>query len=405
MRNAIPQTVENVLYPKLKAVAVAYVLGERRIYKRYQRGKRGDDLIPVKYRKDYIPPTPKPKKVSRISREFTAGGIKYQNAADACRKLGGVSYNTYKSRISRKWTKEEALEIVPRIDKRTIKHSSKERSRSNSRKPLIAFGREYKNYSELEKQFGIKSYVLWQRVNILGKTLEEAILMDGKGKKIRIEGIEYNSNAAFARAIGIDPHNFYQLRRKYTVEQIAGIEDRVTATSVVHKGKYYPSQTALAESYGLTANEYYYRIHTCRLSMDEALSFPHNSSVVESVFGNEGKLYIAEITDHAENEGKELYKIGVTQHNLNKRYEEFPFNCVTVLCKKGNISRLKEVEKKIKDIYKDNIYDGFSGNHFDGFTEVYQLTKSEINKLKLLIRFDIVGLTQTKGSLDMTVEA
>jgi hypothetical protein len=404
MRNAIPQTVENVLYPKLKAVAAAYGLGERRIYKRYQRGKRGDDLIPAKFRKGYIAPIPKPNK-SRVSREFTAGGIKYQNAADACRKLGGVTYNTYKSRISRKWTKEEALEIVPRIDKRTIKHSSKKRSRSNSRKPLIAFGREYKSYSELEKQFGIKSYVLWQRVNVYNKTLEEAILMEGKGKKIKAGNVEYNSNAAFAKSIGIEPHNFYRLHKKYSVEQILGIEDRATAHSIVYRGKLYPSQIALAKDFGLTANEYYYRIHTCRLSMDEALSIPPNSSVVDSVFGDQGKLYIAVITDYAENEETKLYKIGVTQHNLDKRYEEFPFNCVTVLCKKGNISYLKDVEKKIKGIYRVNMYTDFTAKDFDGFSEVYQLNRSEINKLKLLVRFDIVGLTQTKESLDMTVEA
>jgi hypothetical protein len=404
MRNDIPQTVENVLYPKLKAVAAAYGLGERRIYKRYQRGKRGDDLIPAKYRKGYIPPIPKSEKVSRMSREFVAGGIRYKSVADACRKLN-IDYNTYYKRISSDWTREEALQIVERIDKRTLNHKSRKGSRRNHNQPLIAFGQEYKNYPAIEAKTGIKSYVLWQRVNILGKTLEEAILMEGKGKKIRVEGIDYDSNAAFARANGIDPHNFYQLRRKYTVEQIAGIEDRVTATSVVHKGKCYPSQIALAESNGLTANEYNYRIHTCRLSMDEALSFPPNSSVVGSVFGNEGKLYIAEITDHAENEGKKLYKIGVTQHNLDKRYEEFPFNCRTVFNKKGDISRLKEVEKKIKDIYKDKKYTDFTAKDFDGFSEVYQLTKPEINKLRLLVRFDIVGLTQTKEGLDMTVEA
>jgi hypothetical protein len=139
--------------------------------------------------------------------------------------------------------------------------------------------------------------------------------------------------------------------------------------------------------------------------MDEALSIPPNSSVVDSVFGDQGKLYIAVITDYAENEETKLYKIGVTQHNLDKRYEEFPFNCVTVLCKKGNISYLKDVEKKIKGIYKDSMYTDFTAKDFDGFSEVYQLNKSEINKLKLLVRFDIVGLTQTKESLDMTVEA
>jgi hypothetical protein len=392
MRNDIPQTVENVFYPKLKAVAAAYGLGERRIYKRYQRGKRNDDLIPAKYRRDYIPPIPKPKKLSRVSREFTAGGVKYKNAADACRQLK-IDYNTYKSRISRKWTKEEALQIVPRIDKRTIKHSSKKRNRLNSRKPLIAFGKKYKSYTELEKQFGIKSYVLRQRVNN-GKSLEEAILMEGKGKKIKIGNVEFKSMAAFSKSIGIEPHSFYQLHKKYSVDQIIGIENRKTANSIVYRGNWYPSQIALAKDFGLTANEYYYRIHICRLSMDEALSIPPNSSVVESVFGNEGKLYIAEIVNSSENTNDEakLYKIGVTRHRLDKRYAGFPFQCVTVLCKKGNIGYLKEVEKKIKDVYKDKKYTNFTAKDFDGFSEVYQLTKTEINKLKLIVEFDMFDL-------------
>jgi hypothetical protein len=106
-----------IKYLGLDAVAEAYQekgVTLNAIYKRYQRGKRGDHLIPEKKRKGYIEP------VKESEDHFIAGGIAYKNAADACRKLG-IKYGTYRSRKKRGFSDEEALEIVARLDRRKSK--------------------------------------------------------------------------------------------------------------------------------------------------------------------------------------------------------------------------------------------------------------------------------------------
>ncbi len=102
-------SVEGIKYPNLNAVAGAYKEKGGTlncVYKRYQRGHRGDDLIPEKKRESYIQP------IEESKPGFTIGGTKYKSEADACRKLD-VKYVTYRKRKRLGWSNEEALEIVP----------------------------------------------------------------------------------------------------------------------------------------------------------------------------------------------------------------------------------------------------------------------------------------------------
>jgi hypothetical protein len=382
IKNKISQTIEGIEYPSLKAIAEAYGLKHTRIYKRYQRGKRNDDLIPLKFRQSYIAP------VDESKQRFIVGNVEYENVSDACRKLG-VTFNKYQARIRLKWSKEEALGIVPRIDGRKTT-SNKSTKRKKTIFPLIVFGKEYKSFAELSRIFGIKSYVLSQRINKYGKTPEEAILMDGKNKAVTVGNVEFESMAECARAFNIEPNTFYHLMKYYTVKQIVGIENRMTSKSIVYKNKWYPSRVALAEDYGITKNELYYRSYVCKLSFDEALNIPSNSSVVKSVFGSKAKLYVAEILPDSPivPDGNKLYKVGVTQHSLSKRYKELPFECRTVFSRDGELNHLRGIEKSIKDKFEKNRVSDFKASDFDGFTEIYQLSQSELNNLKFLVKFD-----------------
>jgi hypothetical protein len=175
----------------------------------------------------------------------------------------------------------------------------------------------------------------------------------------------------------------------------------ITSHSIVYKGKWYPNQVALAEDYGLTKNELHYRTYICKFSLDEALSIGPNSSIVKSVFGNEAKLYIAEIIGQSQNanDDTKLYKVGVTQHDLSKRYSELPFDLKTVLCKNGDLSHLKEIEKTIKNRFQNKRFNAFAVSDFDEFTKVYQLSQIELNKLKLLVKFDMLILISKEVAL------
>jgi len=394
MKNGTTQTVEGVEYTSLTSLAKAYGLKYSTVHKRYQRGSRGDDLIPIKYRKNYVHTS------DENNLKFVVGNRRFKNAAEACRQLK-IDCNKYYGRIWQGWSPEEALELVPRVDKRTLRNKANQdsaaksqiRKRRNSNQPLILFGKQYNSYKEISEAFGIKEYVLTQRVNAYGKTLEEAVLMDGKSKRLKFGNAEYDSGASFARAVGLEPKTFYSLKKRYTLKQIAGIEEKMTANSIVYKGKLYPSKVALAEDFGITKNELYYRTYVCNLSLEEALSIPSKASVVEKAFGKNAKLYIVEIIGQTvvANYETKLYKVGITQHDLSKRLNELPFECKTIYCKNGELNQLKELEKQVKVRLKDKRFMDYTASDFDGFTEVFSLNESELKELQFLIKFDLLS--------------
>jgi hypothetical protein len=55
-------TVEGVEYINLLSIARAYGISRWIVYRRHYDGFRGDELIPLKKRKSYIPPAPEKKK-------------------------------------------------------------------------------------------------------------------------------------------------------------------------------------------------------------------------------------------------------------------------------------------------------------------------------------------------------
>ena len=102
--------VDGVEYENLPSIARAYGLKESLIYRRYHRGFRGTELLPPKLRKDYVPPTPTPKKESPWKLEV--GGVTYRSLREACRKLG-VNAGTYSNRRAKGYSVEQALGLAP----------------------------------------------------------------------------------------------------------------------------------------------------------------------------------------------------------------------------------------------------------------------------------------------------
>ena len=105
--------VEEIEYADSETLAKAYGEKTNTIEKRYYRDKRGNDLIKPEKRKNYIPPevpAQKPKK-------FIIGELAFDSEKQACRELN-ISYNTYRKRLQANWSKEEALNLVPRKDGR-----------------------------------------------------------------------------------------------------------------------------------------------------------------------------------------------------------------------------------------------------------------------------------------------
>lgn len=107
-------TVEGKVYENLPSIAEEYGMTLNTIYKRYSRGCRGDDLVPLKKRKSYVAPD------DEANFRFYANGVGYKSAADACRKLN-VKYGTYRLHMSNGFTVEQALGIEKVQDGRKVR--------------------------------------------------------------------------------------------------------------------------------------------------------------------------------------------------------------------------------------------------------------------------------------------
>lgn len=150
--------VEGVEYENLPSIARAYGLSESRIYRRYQRGMRGTELVPPKFRKDYVPPPPKPK--LKQSRQIEVGGVPYRSAREACRNLG-VNITTYANRRSKGYTVEQSLGLEP-IPKRSPRKG----------KIYEVQGEKY-SLTEISQKFKIKMMTFLRRLDS-GMSPEEA---------------------------------------------------------------------------------------------------------------------------------------------------------------------------------------------------------------------------------------
>ncbi|MGC2238795.1 MAG: hypothetical protein WA584_21750 [Pyrinomonadaceae bacterium] len=157
-------TVEGVEYKNLATLARAYGVKEMTVYKRHHRGARGDQLIPPKLRKDYVPPEPK-----KLLREMEVEGVKYRSAAHACR-VYGITYRTFIARRRYGWTLEQALEIE------SIAH------RRRGRKKKFTIDGESLSFKDIQGKFNISPKTLDRRLKE-GYTVEEVITLQGKKRK------------------------------------------------------------------------------------------------------------------------------------------------------------------------------------------------------------------------------
>ncbi len=163
--------VDGVEYENLPSIARAYGLKESLIYRRYHRGFRGTELLPPKLRKDYVPPTPPPRKES--ARKLEAGGVTYRSLREACRCLG-INVGTYSNRRAKGYSVEQSLGLVPVT--RAPRKSGK----------IYEIGGENYTLTEVGKKFKINLMTFLRRLDT-GMSPEEAATreLQKKGRKTK----------------------------------------------------------------------------------------------------------------------------------------------------------------------------------------------------------------------------
>lgn len=421
-KNQKEQIVENTNYESLKAVAQAYAdngVTASLIYKRSSRGLSGNDLIPEQKRKNYVEPE------SENKNKFTVGGVDYKSGADACRILE-VKYGTYKKRKRRGWTDEEALGLVPKIDKRKSNAKTYEYNGKNmtvremyemsgtematlrdrlSRKPIPGNGtaaisaEQAMGYKEINWDlYESQSQRNKNRKPRKAKQNKKSIPRKKKGKEIWVNGRKFPSITAAAEFHDKRPENVWGqlLKGDKNKEQIFGLEPYKTSRSVEYKGKLYPSLKALAMDIDLSVNQLYRipRDSNFESAVEKKLTkrvlrgrrneafFKNNPELGASV----GYIYLFKLShpDKKSSVSKAFYKAGITE-NVEKRkleikhVEECWFQVTTQL-------RASIAEKSVLEIFNTKLTDKFSSSEFDGKGEVFELTENEAKTVKLYIR-------------------
>lgn len=422
--------VEGKAYENLCSIAQEYDMPFNTIYKRYSRGCRGDELVPLKKRRAYTAPK------EDNQHRFVAGGVEYRSAAEACRRLG-VKYVTYRNRIRNGHTIEQALGIIAVEDGRvtrgkkydadgtyrTIKELAeffsvpeptirdrlqrgatirqalgleeisngshlKQCEVQRTKRAAIRLevdGEIFRSYKALADKYGLPQYTVRQRIVDYGYTPENAVKLDGKSKPITVEGVEYPSKAALAEAYGLTPAVLLaRLAGDVTVEQALGIEQRETLKSIDFEGEIFCSLTDLANKKNIPIGALRSRIKS-GLSLKEAIdagdrirnSGRYNLTILERdehLAHQSAWLYFVRIVIN----GKERFKIGITTQTVADRLKQEAYEFATIKVVRGTLMDCFILEQEIIDLLSDKRDLGVTSSMLDGYSEVFNLDDGDV---------------------------
>lgn len=434
--------VEDIEYENLPAIAKAYGMSTDAVYKRYSRGCRGDDLVPVKKRKKYSPPVVEPK---QLKTEVIINGKKYKSAMQACNALG-IKYITLRNRLKRGLTMEEAFGFTALNDKRygnkstysvqgknfTIAELSqeynapiptirdrlqrgatleqaiglveikkgdlitqsqyKELAKKRNKKPKLEVnGKTYKTYKELAEAYSLPVYVVRQRIVDYGYSPEEAVTAEGKTKKVIIAGVKYQSLSKAAEAYGITyEHLLAKMNNGLTIEQALGLEEYDTANTIIFKGKKYRSLAELASERNISVTKIRRRMSS-GLSLEDAFQAGdrilnkgrYNETILlrdPELATSDAELYFIKFFYG----GKTYYKVGITRKNVDERIKSEGFEYETIVTISNTLFNVWKLEQEILALVKDRRAD-FSAEVLDGYSEVLDITQEEANIIETLV--------------------
>jgi predicted DNA-binding protein YlxM (UPF0122 family)/DNA-binding Lrp family transcriptional regulator len=429
--------VEGIEYPNLPSIAEKYGISSNTIYKRYSRGCRNDDLIPKEKRFDYIAP------IREEKFNFFAGGVGYRNAADACRKLG-VKLVTYRKRLENGCSTEEALGISDMIDGRSkrgekyelfgedysieelsenykvpsttirdrlkrgatisqavglepINQGSlllKRQTSKTKRQPinLTVNGKTYNSYKALADDYGLKDYVVRQRITVYGYTAEEAVTINGKGKAVSVRGKNYKSlaEAATAHAITLEIL-LSRLGQGRTIEEALGLVSYMTSSSIEYNGKFYKSLSDVAIDVGISAGAL--RSRTKKgMSVADAIALGervintgrYNATILSrdpDLASKPALVYFVEI----EIDGERRHKIGITTQKIEDRLAPEGYDYSVIKFGEGMLIECFNLEQELLELVADKRDRTVTSTMLDGYSEIIRLSPKDIEVVCNLI--------------------
>ena len=381
-----PFKIEGKEYSNLRLLANEYGLNENTLYQRFHRGKRGDELIPLKKRKNYMKP------IKQINYRYEVEGKRFKTY-DELSKYYGVKVVTIRTRLKRGLSLEEALGVAKTPDLRFKKNNLKKSKRSAKDVDLVVDGVKYESFSQLAKSFGLKPYIVTQRINEYGYTAEEAVKKPLKGKKINVQGKDFNSIAEASRHFNKSAATVQSnLKRGLTVDEAMGFKKRRTSRNVLYdwKGKEYTIKeltTLLSKEHNIPQSILYSRIYQSKLSIEEAISLGsekivssgrYNLTILKrdsKLSNRDAELYFVLI----EKESKIFYKIGLTTRTTEERLSKEKFKLLAR--NKGKLIDIYKQEQYLLNKFKHKRFGDKIEGYFDGKTETLSLNSSEVEQV------------------------
>ena len=368
--------VEGVAFTSLPAIATEYGMSTDAVFKRYSRGCRGDDLVPLKKRKAYVaPPAQTPS--------FVAGGVQYKNAVDACKQLN-VLYVTYRKRLKRGLSVEQALGIALAPDGRALNEGGGGKHRQPVE--IVVNGKTYHSYSALAAAHGLAASVVRQRIAVYDWSPERAVSSEeGKGRKEKVNGVTYSSRTQLAKAFGIDFTTLMaRLSNEWTLEEAVGLQRRPSSTVVQYGDVTYGSMLELATAVGIGAPTLQARINKGK-TLAEAIkagkrianSGRYNATLLQRdpVLANKpAHVYLIRMSIN----GGERYKIGITTGSVTRRLKPLGYPYTPIKTVSGTLLECFNREQQIIVALKDKRDDAITPAMLDGYSEVFELNDADV---------------------------
>lgn len=429
-----PFFVEGKKYSNIPSLAKEYQLNANTVFKRFERGKRGDDLIPKKKRKNFEPPIIEPKKY-----KYYIEGNGFNSKPEMCKHYG-INYSTYRKRVEKGFSTEEALGIVKVADKRHVVRKAKKNLKA-SEVDLVIDGKTFKSISELAREYNMKEitlrnrilkqrlspkeavnrpiekkdkiklningieyesipqlakafnlepYIVYQRIK-KGFTVEEAVQKSMKGKNIEVEGKKFSSIAEAARYYNLIPENVQSnLKAGMTNEQALGLESTKPLKyewsnnkfeTIGELASFVSKQTNIPKKLLMGRIRRGYTVDEAIKLGDEKIVSPgrYNFTILKrdkSLANKSAVLYFVEI----KYEDNIFYKIGITTRGTEKRLINYDHKLISQC--DGKLIQIYKFEQMLLKQYSHRKIDKDFDIYLDGMTEFLDLSDSEVLKIK-----------------------
>lgn len=438
-----PHTVEGVEYETLLDVAEEYSVNPNTMYQRYNRGKRNEELVLKRERKDYKPTeVKKERKQPAHVLPVTYKGVDYVSTA-ALLKEYGVKHCTYRDRLKRGLTIGQALGDETVVDGRsllgtkyevggeklTIKQMSErfdvpevtirdrlargasledalshgkiikgklsQRKKYGQRKKvsLVVDGVEYSGYKALGEAYGLKQYVVRERIVKHGWTPEEAVKKQGKSKSLVIDGVKYDKLNDVSEKFGISQSAINRrLDDGWTPEEAVNLMTHESLVNIEYQGNKYTSIKALSEAVGITTGKLTSRFNN-GYTVEEAVAMGsesikssgrYNLTILErdpELTSKPSLVYfIAILID-----GETKYKVGITTQTVKERFSSLGYPYREITTAGSTLIECYKLEQELHGMLDMENDKDIDGSVLEGYTEIFNLDNDQVDVVSDLI--------------------